>query len=400
MRDYSIDPKFVEQLVEDVLEFIHGDTESQSEERFNKLALREFELQYLTNKPYREYCKDRNLSPETITRWEEIPAVPSSEFRNFILSIPDKTAEQRCLASGNIIPKHRNQKIFQNKRVPELINSANTILTRLFLFPDVEKIKILLMVPSPKMAPLMDKAIGLDGLRLKFGTPDSRFLISPMGLDIKTLLRGLKQSEKTREPLALIGVTGALIQFFSACEKEGIKFSLPQGNRICDVERRRGQFGDCSKEEYFRKCREIMGVEEGFCINVLWICESSTIYFDNALKNNLSGVKKNRYKEIPPWTRTTVVDTSEFKRLPWGKIGLLRHYDLTNRAMSFAVQTANLGLEIEDGFDIIGAWNKKMGEIEVDHSMGHPGGKIVTQMLVYLMRRRLSKVGKIYSHLK
>lgn len=400
MSSYSLEPKFVKQLDDDVMEFIHGDPESQNEERFNELALREFELRYHISKPYTEYCKRRNLSPETITHWEDIPAVPSPEFRDFILSLPNKRAEQICLVSGNTIPKHGRQKIFQDKRAIELTNSANTILTRLFLFPDVEKMKILLMVPSPKMAPLMDKAIGLEKVRLKFGTPDSRFLISPLGLDIKTLLSGLRQSERTREPLALIGITGALIQFFNVCEKEGIKFSLPQGSRICDMERRRGQFGECSNEEYFRRCRDIMGIEEDFCINVLWICESSTIYFDNVLKNYLSGIKKRRCKENPPWTKTIVVDTREFKRLPKGEVGLLRHYDLTNRNLGFAVQTANLGFETEDGFDVMGIWNKKMGEVGIDHSVGHPGGKIVTHMLAYLMRCRLSKIGKVYSRLK
>jgi len=68
--------------------------------------------------------------------------------------------------------------------------------------------------------------------------------------------------------------------------------------------------------------------------------------------------------------------------------------------MAFAVQTANLGFETEDGFEIIGRWNKRMGEIGIDHSVGHPGGRVVTQMLAYLMRWRLSKIGKIYSGLK
>jgi len=397
MRDRPVDLKFVRRLDEDVMEFIHRKSEDQTEGRFTELALQEFELRYNTSKTYREYCRKKKLFPGTITHWEEIPAVCSSEFREFVLSIPDDKAEEISL-TANVVPDGR-QRLSRDKKTNDLINSANGILTELFLFPDIEKIKILLMVPSPRMAPLMDKAIGLERVRLKFGTPDSRFLISPMGLDIKTLLSGLRRSEKTREPLALIGVTGALIQFFNVCEKEGIKFSLPQGSRICDVERRRGQFGECSKEEYFRKCREVLGVEEDFCINVLWICESSTVYFDNALRNRLTGVKKNRCKEIPPWTRITAADTGEFNRLPKGKIGLLRHYDLTN-SMSFAVQTANLGFETEEGFDTVGLWNKRIGGTDVDHSVGHPGGKIITRMLVYLMRRRLSKIGEIYSRLE
>jgi hypothetical protein len=399
MSDYSANSKFVKQLDEDVIEFIHRKPEDQTDKQFTELALREFELQYNISKPYREFCRKKKISSGTISHWEEIPAVPSSEFRDFLLSSHNKNAEQICLESGNVVTDFGKQPIFQDKRTAELINSANSLLIKSFLFPDVEKIKILLMVPSPKMAPLMDKAIGLEKLRLKFGTSDSLFLISPFGLNIKNLLHGLKQAEKTGEPLALIGITGVIVNFLNACEKEGIKFSLPEKSRICDMEQRRGQFGWCSEEEYFRKCKDIIGVDEDFCINVLWICESSTIYFDNVLKNHFPLVKKVRCKEIPPWTRTTVVDTREFKKLPKGEIGLLRHYDLTNRAFAFAVQTANLGFETGDGFDTIGIWNKRLGETGIDRAVGHPGGKIITKILVHLMRRKLSKIKNIYSRL-
>ncbi len=397
MGDYSPESRFLRQLDEDVLEFIHGDPQRQDEHRFNQLALREFERQYHTNKPYREYCKKGNVSPATITHWEEIPAISSFAFEKLLLaSFPTEKAKQICLATKIVDLKDRWKKMYWHKWDIELISTANGLLAKLFLFPDVERMKILLMVPSPKMAPWMEMAIGLENVRLKFGTPDSQFLISPLGLDIKTLVSALRQAEKAQQPLALIGVTGSFIHLFDACEKEGIRFRLPAGSRVCDVGRDKRQFGESSKDEYVRKCREIMGIEEDFCINVLWTCENSTNHFDNVLKNHFSGIKRDRCKEIPPWTRTTVVDTREFKRLPKGQTGLLRHYDLTNRVMALAVQTANLGFETEDGFEIIGRWNKRIGEIGVDHSVGHPGGKVVTQILTYLMRRRISKIGKVY----
>jgi hypothetical protein len=206
----------------------------------------------------------------------------------------------------------------------------------------------------------------------------------------------LKQSEDSGSPIALIGATSGFVYFFSACAKEGIRFRLPEGSRICDAGGYMGQFGECSKEEYFKKCREVLGIEEKFCVNVLGMGECSTNYFDNVLKNHFSGTKRDRCKEIPPWTRTAVVDTREFRRLPKGKVGLLRHYDLTNRAMVFAVQTDNLGFETEDGFEIIGRWSKELGEIRTDGPARHPGGRVMTQLMDYLTRRRLSKIKKVY----
>jgi hypothetical protein len=245
----------------------------------------------------------------------------------------------------------------------------------------------------------MEMAVGLEELRLQYGTPDSRFLISPLGLDIKALIRAMRQAETNREPLALIGIAGGLIHLLDTCEKEEIRFDLPDGSRICDVGRERSQFGGYSDDEYFRKCGDVLGVEKGLCVSLLWTCENTTNYFDNVLKNHLSGIKKDRCKEIPPWARITVVDTSHFERVPKGETGLLRYYDLTNRILGIAVQTDMLGFETADGFQIAGRWNRQLGEIEVDCAAGHPGGRVVTKVFGYLMRRKISKVGKIYSRL-
>jgi len=399
--NYSLKSDFMNKQDQDILEFVLQGLDHRDEKRFNELALKEFERQYNVSASYKKFCERRNVAPETITHWEEIPAVSSFDLKKVIMgSLPAEKAEQLYLDSRIIQLKKRKEKTYRDKWAVAMIRTGNSLLTKAYLFPDVEKMKILLMVPSPKMAPLMEMAIGMEHVRMEFGTPDSRFLISPFGLDIKTLLESLKRAERIREPLALIGATFGLVLFLDACEKKGIRFSLPKGSRVCDTGGYMGRYMECSKEEYFRKCGQVLGVEEDFCINVLWICESSTIYFDNVLKNFFSGVKKERYKEVPPWARTIVVDTRKFKRLPKGEIGLLRHYDLTNRVTAFAVQTDNLGFETEDGFEIIGKWNKDIGKIDIDYSVCHPGGWLATQMIDYVMRRKLSKVGKIYARLK
>jgi anaerobic magnesium-protoporphyrin IX monomethyl ester cyclase len=390
--DHVLKPGLAGKWDQDVLEFIHLGVENRDEKRFNELALKGFEHQYHINKLYREYCKRKNVSPQTVTQWAQIPAVSSFAFRKSLMtSLPAKRAEQIYLNSGIVELRDRNR-LYRGKWSVESISTANALLTRLSLFPDVEKMKILLMVPSPKMAPWMEMAIGLEQLRTKFGTSDSRFLISFAGLDIETLICALRQAEMTQEPLALIGATFGFVYFFEACKKEGISFNLPIGSRICDTGGYMGRYAGCSKEEYFRNCREVLGLEENFCINALWICENSTVYFDNVLRNFFSGIKKERCKEMPPWTRTVAVDTLKFLKLPKGRVGLLRHYDLINQEKSFAVQTDNLGFETEEGFEIMGKWNKNIGTTDIDHSVPHPGGRVTTKIIDFMMRRKLSKI--------
>lgn len=394
--NYSLESDFVTQLDRDILEFVSKGMDNRDEPGFIGLALREFELQYHTVGPYREYCKKKRVTPETVDQWQQIPPVPSAAFKKFIMaSFPVEKAEHAYFTSGTTDPARKGS-ILRDKGAVDLINTANGLLTRKYVFPDVERMKILLMVPSPAMAPGIGMAIGLDRVRKEFGSPDSMYLISRLGLNLELLLKSLVHAERTGEPVAIIGSTVGFVYFLKACEKEGISFRLPAGSRVCDGGGYLGQFGECTREELYEKCRTILGIEDHYCINVLGMGEISTNFFDNVLDDYRQGKKGERYKVIPPWTRTGVVDIDSFERLPRGETGLLQHYDLVNRSMVIAVQTDNLGFEVENGFEIIGRWKKQQGNMDCEEIRGSHGGRFFTQMVQFLLKRNLKKIGTVY----
>jgi len=394
--DYSLESDYVKQLDKDIMEFVLRGMEHQDEDRFNELALREFELQYHTVEPYREDCKNKGVMPETVKEWQQIPAVPSAAFKKFVMaSFPVEKAEHAYFTSGTTDPTRKGS-ILRDKGAVDLINAANGLLTRKYVFPDVERMKILLMVPSPKMAPGIGLAIGLDRVRKEFGTPESTYLISHLGLNLKLLLKSLIDAERTGEPVAIIGSTVGFVYFLKACEKEGLSFRLPPGSRVCDGGGYMGQFGECTREELYDKCRTILGVENHYCINVLGMGEISTNFFDNILDDYLKGKTGKRFKVIPPWTRTGVVDINTFERLPRGETGLLQHCDLVNRSMVIAVQTDNLGFEMDNGFEIVGRWKKQQGKMDCEEIRGSHGGRFITQMVQFLLKRNLRKIGSVY----
>lgn len=160
-----------------------------------------------------------------------------------------------------------------------------------------------------------------------------------------------------------------------------------------------GQFGECSREEYFAMCRDILGVHEHHCINVLGMGEVSTNFFDSTLADYLAGNTSSRHKIIPPWTRTEVVDVDNFEPVATGEIGLLKHYDLVNRSMVVAVQTDNLGFATEDGFEIVGRWKKRPGKLDAEAIRGGHGGKIMNQLVDMLLKRNLKKLGRLHNKL-
>ncbi len=390
-----MDNKNVKQLDADILDYmVHGvDYDNQS--LFNELALREFEIQFQNIEPYQEYCREKKRTPDSVTSWSEIPAVPSAAFKSHDLaSFPLEKAVQSNFTSGTTGRKNRG-KVYRDTGSLSLVLQANGAMTKEYLFPDVERMKIVFLVPSPKMAPGMGMAIGMEEVRKRFGTKDSAFLVGHTGLDVKKLLVAIKHAEKSGEPLAIIGATSALIYFLKECHKEQLVFNLPPGSRVCDGGGYMGQFGDCTKEEYFQLCSLIFGIAQEYCINVLGTAESSTNYFDNVLNNSLRACEDKRYKKSPAWTRTMAVDPETLEPVADGVIGLLRHYDLANRGMVLGVQTDNLGMTHKGGFEILGRWSHEHGAYVIGYSGGMPSGKLFNKITDYLMTRKVVGLSKI-----
>lgn len=353
--DYSCNSAFVEKLDSDLYGFIQNGLTGANDELFNELALREFAVQFHNIEYYKKLCLEKGISPATVKAWQEIPAVPSADFKKMVLAaFPLHETELALMTSGTSNPANPG-KIYRDKRCVEMYFLANRIMTKEYLFPDIEKMRILLMVPSPKVAPAMGMATGLEQMRQYFGTEDSRYLISPEGMEWEQLFAALQESEESCRPVAIVGATSGFVYMFNFFRDQGLKFSLPPDSRICDGGGYMGTFGECSREEYLSMCSEFLGVPPELCVNTLGTVESATNYFDNILRNHSLGSKGvPRFKECPPWTRTIVVHPQTGERLERGQIGILRHYDLVNRANVMVVQTDNLGYETAGGFEIIG----------------------------------------------
>lgn len=355
MQDYSINSDFVKQLDKEILNLINSGFDSFDEMVFNELALKEFAVQYHNIDYYRNLCQAIGTAPETTKSWTRIPALNSSVFKETIIAaFPLHETELTLLTSGTSNPGLAG-KIYRDKSCVEMYFLANAVMTKNFLFPDIDRMRVLLMVPSPKVAPSMGMAAGMEQLRQNFGTEDSVYLISPDGMEWEMLFNALRDSEESGKPAAIVGATSGLVYLFNFCRAQGIKYRLPQGSRVCDGGGYLGTFGKCSREEYLKLCSEVLGIPPEYCVNTLGSSESATNYFDNVLRNHYLGIKdKPRYKASPPWARTIVTDPETGRRLSKGETGLLSHYDLANRANIMVVQTNNLGYEVEGGFEIIG----------------------------------------------
>jgi hypothetical protein len=392
-------------LADRILEVLDAGVEG-APSAFEPLALEVFSYQYAHNEPYRHYCDAAGATPSDVSAWAEIPAYPTDAFKQEVVaSFETEKAVQAIMTSGTTRPNQRGR-IFRDEIGQKLVFTANRTMTGAYLFPDFgegQRCRILLMTPSLEIAPTMGMAIGLDQARQHFGTSDSMFLVKRSGVDVKTLVGALRESEASGVPIAMIGATSAYVYFFNACREKGMRFQLPVGSRVCDGGGYRGRFGVVTRDDYYALVEDILCVPANHCVNTLGLGETATNYFDDTLRNGVLGRPATpRHKVSPPWTRTQVYDIES--RLPCspGKPGLLRHYDLCNLPTVIGVQSDNLGVtDDRGGFEIIGRAKVVDGRVQKlpsEASVGPMGDTRVFRLLEAYVNFSIDfKMGRIES---
>ncbi|HSM61302.1 MAG TPA: hypothetical protein VK849_10915, partial [Longimicrobiales bacterium] len=73
--------------------FARGPDAPLDDRAFEDLALRVFRHQFDVSAVYAAYCRARGATPESVGRWQDVPAVPASGFAHVeLLSAPEAEA--------------------------------------------------------------------------------------------------------------------------------------------------------------------------------------------------------------------------------------------------------------------------------------------------------------------
>jgi hypothetical protein len=379
-------------LTEEILAIIAAGVDAElPDASFTDYSMQLFALHYETNKIFREFCDIKKVQPRDVSRWQDIPMVYNDVFKtHLVASFPLEQSVMACLTGGTTSLTQRGR-IFRDEDGKRLVFAANKMMTGSYLFPDFEegkRCRILILAPSPELAPSMGMAIGMDQTRRHFGTEDSMFLLGKTGIDIKNLLKALREAEASGVPVALIGATAAYVYFFQSCRRKKMKFKLPPGSRICDGGGYRGRFGVVTREDYYAMVKEILDIPETHCVNVLGEAETATNLFDDALRRHVKGLPpRKRTRPVPPWSRVLAMDIDDLSPLSDGKVGLLAHWDLANVPTVLAVITDNLGYTTDNGTgcEMVGRAKIENGKVsplpDEDRTMGPMGDSTIFRML-------------------
>jgi hypothetical protein len=320
---------------------------------FQDLALRIFSWQFRHNAPYGAYCCRRGRTPDTVSRWLDIPAVPTAAFKEVDLVAGDP---------GRVDTVFRTSGTTQGRRgrhfIPDIAVYHGALLPnfRAHIVPAMEEPLLLSLIPS--LAEQPDSSLShMIGVALeRLGARDSAYYAhADAGLDEAALEEKLRDCIARDRPAVLLGTSFAFVHWTDSLRARGVRLPLPARSRIMDTGGYKGRSREVAEETLRADYGALLGVPPAWCVNEYGMTELCSQFYDATVREQVeSGEPGERRKTPPPWVRTVVVDPDSLAPLPPGATGLLRHIDLANMGSVIAVQTEDLGTLAGDGFRVLG----------------------------------------------
>ena len=313
-----------------------------SDDDFNSLALRVFNFQFENIGPYRKYCERRLANIGDVTRWQDIPAVPTAAFKEAALVAGDANgAEAVFRTSGTTRGTEKRGAHYVLDL--ELYRASLLPPFREYVLADHGPMPMLALVSAAHESRDSSLSYMVSTVVEALGSDDSIFAIAPDGIRLEKIVDWMDHMIARREPVCILGTSLAFMHLFERLQSGQKAFALPPRSRIMDTGGFKGSARAITAVELRGLYNTLLGIPAANVINEYGMTEMLSQFYD------AGGVKRG-----PPWVRTMVVDPDSLRELPHGETGLLRHVDLANVFSVSAIQTEDLGRMAADGFELLG----------------------------------------------
>jgi len=320
------------------------------EARFERLALTLFAFQFENCPPYGAFCRARGRTPETVKRWLEIPPVPTGAFKELALhSFPAERRVARFRTSGTTTEKRGTLHL---DRI-DLYEASLLPTFRRHVLPDLPphgRTTIRILAPSIEESPESSLSHMFDAVVREFGASDSGFDVVEGALRGDLLFEALEKSSSEGRVVTLAGTAFAFVHLLDDLERAGVRFMLPSGSRLMECGGFKGRSRTIPRPELYAMLENALGIPMERMVNQYGMTELGSQFYDSVLCDP----EALRRKLGPPWARVVVTDPVSGDPADAGATGGITIYDLTNTGSVFAVQTADLGRSLADGFEVLG----------------------------------------------
>ena len=313
----------MDELARQITEFIEG---AGSDGEFERLARVLFTRQYELCAPYRRLCLGQGVSPETVSRWQDIPAVPAQAFKVFNLSCVPAGEAAAVFHSSGTTGAQTSKHYFDTDGLALYETSLRAGFNAAL---PARPGKLWALMPETSASPnsSLSHMLGALGAERFFWDDDAALSAALAELT---------------EPMTLFGTAFAFVQLFDGVD---LNWQMPAGSVVIETGGFKGRTREVPREELYGLFGKGLGVPLENCFSEYGMSEMASQFYGQGLDPEKRG---------PHWVRTRTIDPATGEDAPPGAPGLLRHYDLANFNSVLALQTQDLGTLTPDGFVLHG----------------------------------------------
>jgi hypothetical protein len=338
-----------------IVDIMRGPADRPDDDAFDALARAAFAWQFAHNVPYAAYCRTRGRTPDTVTHWTEIPAVPAAAFKEIALVAGRaEDAEAVFRTSGTSQGTERRG----THHVLDLSLYEASLLASFdaWLLPDGARPVMLSLVPYREALPDSSLAWMIDCVMARRGATGSAVLATVRaGIDAAAFEAQLRGLAEQQQMICILGTTLSFAHALATLRTSDDAVRLPPGSRLMDTGGSKGRTHDVEQNEMRAAYAHLLGIDPDFCVNEYGMTEMLSQFYDDTLRAAAqTGAAGSRVKRPPAWVRTRVVDPDTLRPVPPGAPGLLQHFDLANLFSVMAIQTEDIGIADDEGFHLLG----------------------------------------------
>lgn len=313
-----------------------------SDELFNALAILVFAHQFEHNPAYRQWCQTKGTDPSSLTRWQDIPAVPTNAFKLEdypLVTFPLDNTQKTFLTSGT------TAEVKGEHHFPSL-DLYNQSIIHAWQELDLPKPEhAVFLVPPPDQAPHSSLSHMMGVLADSLAEKTTWAMDQRASLDIDAIQR----ASSSNQAVALIGTALAFLHFFESIDTP---LSLPPESWAMETGGYKGSKRHLHKEDLYHLFEQNLNLPPESVINEYSMTELSSQFYSRGLNQAHTG---------PSWTRVRVIDPVTNTDAKPGEPGHLAIYDLANLHSVMAIRTEDLALQSKadlargiNGFTLLG----------------------------------------------
>lgn len=311
--------------------------------------------------PFARIVKHSGLEQDDALRW---PAVPTDVFRFVRVAAHDASRDVKVFRTSGTTQAQRGEHFVRDLALYD--RSARAWAKRM-LFPDVTRMKLVVLVPGAAELPDSSLSYMIDRFGPWFGHGESVAIWGGGALDLARLDATLRAAERAGEAVALLGTSFAFVHADDGLGAYG--FKLPAGSRVMQTGGFKGKSREVAPDEMRSLLSARYGVPDDRVIAEYGMTELCSQLYERVSPRRLVA---------PGWVRLTLVDPQTLQPVPDGDEGLVRIDDLANLDTACAIQTSDRARRVADGIVVLGraAGAVPRGcSIAVDAALSTDGGE-------------------------